>query len=174
MVVSEKLEEGDQLPPAYTDSAASIPPPPPIDAPCASSAASSSTPRPPLSPSTNFLTIVREHQAVKGGYTIDPSLPVPPGAVPSVGEDGKTLNMHVRTTHGPINVVIELVHGGDVKGPARLEVGSCYGSATVAVVSHKSLPHYFTRIDNSNYPPVSTTKDMTAFTSKQLPSTAPS
>ena len=98
---------------------------------------------------------------------------MPPGAVPSVGEDGKTLNMRAESTHGSVDVVIELVHGGDVKGPARLEVGSCYGSATVAVVSHKSLPHYFTRIDNSIYP-VSTTKDMTAFISKQLPSTAPS
>jgi hypothetical protein len=137
VTVSEKLEEGDQLPPSYTDSEYSVPEaPPPVHTSFPSSSSSLPTPTPQLSPSTNFLTIVRDHNAIKGDYTIDPSMPVPPGAVPSVGDDGKPLNMRVESTHGSVNIVVELVRGGDVKGPARLDVSSRHGSATVAVVSH--------------------------------------
>ncbi|KAF8590729.1 hypothetical protein K439DRAFT_1627469 [Ramaria rubella] len=138
VTVSEKLEPGDQLPPTYTESTISTdsttlsdissqdPPP-------SAGASSSGSTAPPLSPPTNFLTIFRPNQSVKGSYTIDPSLPVPPGTTPSNGSDGKQLNARLASQNGAVDVTIELRRSGDSKGPARLEASSHNGSVTVAV-----------------------------------------
>jgi hypothetical protein len=63
-------------------------------------------------------------------------MPAPPGAVPSVGDDGKPLNMRIASTYGSTDIVAELVHRDISIGPALLAVDSQYGSVTVAVVSY--------------------------------------
>lgn len=93
----------------------------------------------PLPSSTNFLTIVRD-ESIKGGYTIDPSMRVPPDAVPSVGKDGEHLNMRAASQNGSVDIVVAIVYSGDVKKPAQLQAESQKGNVMVTVVRHDYFP----------------------------------
>ncbi|GJJ10271.1 hypothetical protein Clacol_004497 [Clathrus columnatus] len=87
----------------------------------------------PLTRPTNYLTIERQNSGIKGTYSIDPSLPVPPGAVVSKDPDGNNLNLRLYSTNGSVQAVLDIVRGSDAKGPARLDVGSKNGSTEVTV-----------------------------------------
>lgn len=121
-------EEEDQGPPAYTKDAIPDTVHPPIKA------SSSSSPTLSLAPPTNFLTIVRDINAIKGRYTIDPSMPEPPGATPVAGDDGKFLNLSIVSDYGSIDAVVDLIRNYNANGPALLALDSRYGSITIAVV----------------------------------------
>ncbi|KIJ29825.1 hypothetical protein M422DRAFT_268696 [Sphaerobolus stellatus SS14] len=85
------------------------------------------------SPATNFLTINRKNETVKGIYAINPTLPPPPGAVISKDNDGKDLNLSLKSTNGPVNCLVEIIKGVDTKGPARLHAESENGSVTLVI-----------------------------------------
>src|SRR5882724_6658540 len=136
MVTLTKIEAEDALPPSYTEAApspSSLPPPSPP--PVASS--SLSAPSRLLSPPTNYLTISRLDDSVKGKYTIDPSIRMPSSVIPSLGKHGRTLNAYLKSNNS-IDVVIQLIRGPEAKGPAQLEALSLNGSVTVTVVSAPS------------------------------------
>lgn len=121
-------EEEDRAPPAYTKDATPDTVHPPIKA------SSSSSPTLSLVPPTKFLTIVRDINPIKGRYTIDPSMPEPPGAAPVAGDDGKFLNMSIVSDYGSIDAVVDLIRNDNANGPALLALDSRYGSVTIAVV----------------------------------------
>ncbi|KAF8510101.1 hypothetical protein JB92DRAFT_3144481 [Gautieria morchelliformis] len=125
---AEPYLKGEQLPPTYTESATLD-----VRPPSNAALSSSSGHTPPLAYATNFLTIFRENNSISGKYTIARSMSMPPGAVPSVGDDGKKLNMRVASQNGSVDVVIELDPSADTKGPARLQADSRNGSVAVTV-----------------------------------------
>ncbi|KIJ42413.1 hypothetical protein M422DRAFT_48252 [Sphaerobolus stellatus SS14] len=89
-----------------------------------------------LTPLTNFLTIERKNDPIKGTYAINPTLPPPPGSVISTDSDGKNLNLNFASTNGSINAVVEIIKGVDNKGPAHLQAQSKNGSVTLVIVSN--------------------------------------
>lgn len=130
----KNIEADDALPPAYTqaDPPSALPPtpPPPMEA-----SSSSSAPPPPLAPPTNYLTISRPNDSIKGTYTINPSMNVPCSVGPVITSDGRMLNAQLKSKNGTVDVVIQLIRGPDAKGPAQLETTSHNGNVTVTVVS---------------------------------------
>ncbi|KIJ42407.1 hypothetical protein M422DRAFT_31345 [Sphaerobolus stellatus SS14] len=94
-----------------------------------------------LTPPTNFLTIERKNDSVKGTHAINPTLPPPPGSVISTDSDGKNLNLNFASTNGSINAVVEIIKGVDNKGPAHLQAESKNGS--VALVIHDAQQNRF-------------------------------
>ncbi|KIJ42412.1 hypothetical protein M422DRAFT_143050, partial [Sphaerobolus stellatus SS14] len=86
-----------------------------------------------LTPLTNFLTIKRKNDTIKGTYAINPTLPPPPGSVISTDSDRKNLNLNLASTNGSINAVVEIIKGADNKGPAHLQAESKNGSVTLVI-----------------------------------------
>jgi len=152
-------QTADGLPPAYSPpeipSQASVKAPSDLP-PSFSAGPSTSTstgvesrlPRPPLSVPTNYLTIDRENQSVKGTYSIDATLPVPPGVTPSIDTDGKQLHLRLKSQNGSVNCVVDVIRGMCAKGPARLDAQSVNGSLTLTIVSIFILDFYSVLIDH--------------------------
>jgi len=136
VTIDDKSTENDGLPPSYseTESAADDPGPayPSSELPPSFSETSRIL-RPPLAPPTNYLTIERPNHSIKGTYAIDPTLPVPPGAVVGKGQDGRDLHMRLASQNGAIDAVVDIIRGVDAKGPARLDVESHNGSVSVTI-----------------------------------------
>lgn len=88
----------------------------------------------PLSRPTNYLTVESQHSPIKGVYSIDPTLPAPPGAVKSQDKDGNYLNLRLAAKHGSISAVIDVVRGPDAKGPAKLETSCKHGGTDITIV----------------------------------------
>ncbi|KIJ23211.1 hypothetical protein M422DRAFT_276259 [Sphaerobolus stellatus SS14] len=86
-----------------------------------------------LTPPTNFLTIERKNDSIKGTYAINPTLPPPPGSVISTDSDGKNLNLNFASTNGSINAVVEIIKDVDAKGPACLQAESRNNSVTLVI-----------------------------------------
>lgn len=98
-----------------------------------STSTASSIPRPPLVPPSNFLTIERGNNSIKGTYSIDPTLSAPPGVVRPVGNDNRDLHLLLKTTNSSIKSVVDVVKSVDAKGPARLQAQTTNGSITLTI-----------------------------------------
>lgn len=95
-------------------------------------------PQPVLTRPTNYLTLIRESFPIRGTYRIDPTLPIPPGAILSKDQDGKELNLKFNSTNGSVEACIEIVRGlAPATGPARLEAVSINCDVTVTIVCHQ-------------------------------------
>ncbi|KAF8526596.1 hypothetical protein BU17DRAFT_40458 [Hysterangium stoloniferum] len=127
---------GSDLPPDFSQTSSSTGQygsdlPPDFNQASASSSTAPPPPSTPLVPPTNFLTIERVDHAIKGTYSIDPTMPCPPGIKPSVGADGKELHMRLASKNGSVDAVVEIIRAPDAKGPARLDVDSKNGAINV-------------------------------------------
>lgn len=116
-------------------------------------------PSPPfLTPPANFVSIVETHNAVRGSWTIDTTLPPPPAFVRPVSSParsnpglfrkiafffpetpdryvGPTPNLKLKSTHGRVDANVRIVHGSANLKPARIDVRSTHGSIRLAIVS---------------------------------------
>ncbi|GJJ10272.1 hypothetical protein Clacol_004498 [Clathrus columnatus] len=120
-----------QLPPAYSEATKEDR----YNDNVTSSSSNITGPRPILTRPTNYLTLVRENFPIRGTYRVDPTLPIPPGAIISKGGDGKELNLKFNSTNGSIDVCLDIIRGPapGTCGPARLELKSisCDVTATI-------------------------------------------
>ena len=132
-------------------------------------------PSPPfLTPPANFVSIVETHNAVRGSWTIDTTLPPPPAFVRPVSSParsnpglfrkiasffpetpdryvGPTPNLKLKSTHGRVDANVRIVRGSANLKPARIDVRSTHGSIRLAIVSiHHDmisiLPFYQTHL----------------------------
>ena len=142
------IQENEALPPTYSETVASDsyadPELPSFAAGSSASPTLTGERRAPLLPTCNFVTIERGNHSIKGNYSINTSLPTPPGVGPSSGRDGKPLNLCLKTTNGSINSAIHLIRGTSAKEPARLQAQSTNGSITLTIVRIVSLYSLFT------------------------------
>ncbi|KAH7921838.1 hypothetical protein BV22DRAFT_1038167 [Leucogyrophana mollusca] len=111
-------EEVQEPPPSYY---------PPSAEPETTVSAGGNTPQPPPAPKakpTNFLTLRSEHSSVKGHYTIDPCMVIPPQFLPPLAPDeteGDRKNLSLHSSHGSVHADIWLLASQD-KGPNTPEV----------------------------------------------------
>ena len=104
-------------PPAYTDS--DFQPNTPRAVPSPSTSTSTTETHGRLRP-TNYVCISQKHAALKGQYTVDPGLVIPPALLPapSEGESGhQRKNFKATTTHAPMNVHLRLQSIGSSASP---------------------------------------------------------
>lgn len=81
----------------------------------------------PLARPTNYLSIRHLNSSIDGVYSINPTLPAPPGAATN-------LNLQLVTQNGSIKTIVEIVRGVDSKGPARLEMQTQNGHVDATVI----------------------------------------
>lgn len=134
----------DDIPPPYIAQSPSSPSP---------STEPSPGPSPPQIPATNFLNVVREYNAIRGVYVVDPELEIPVGLLPATegggnpNEEGsERKNLKLESSHGSIGVDIWLIdsknEGENISGSsaplknhATLEAKSTSGSVRINLVS---------------------------------------
>ncbi|KAJ7624256.1 hypothetical protein DFH06DRAFT_1445927, partial [Mycena polygramma] len=83
---------------------------------------------------TNFLSLNRDNESIKGTYAIDPSVKVPEFLLPplAAGETEATRpNVYLHTTNGSIDVNVFLVGCGDAKRRVDIVLESSNGSISV-------------------------------------------
>ncbi|KAJ7489659.1 hypothetical protein B0H11DRAFT_1804739 [Mycena galericulata] len=105
--------------PPSQPSAAPPPPPPPSH---------QTQPPPPNVKPTNFLSLSRSNNTIKGTYVIDPRIQIPAAFLPPLAADEPTesvrRNLALRTSNGMIDVDLYVVGGGDgdVKQPSPVTI----------------------------------------------------
>jgi len=121
---------------------------PPFDPP--PTYASSSSPPPTMTPElpgpvalkskpTNYLSLNRENNPIKGTYTIDPFMSIPQSLLPALESETVRKNLKVYAKNGSVDVDITLlvnaeklsIDDADRRNRATLDVGSHNGSVNV-------------------------------------------
>ncbi|KAJ7036703.1 hypothetical protein C8F04DRAFT_463730 [Mycena alexandri] len=147
-IIVNRATVADDPPPAYTndssDNDSKSPPPPPGTA--------ESLPPPFLSvpntaKPTNFLSLSRGNQPIKGTYVIDPRIKIPQFLLPALAADeteSTRRNAFLHTSNGSIDVALFVVGDGDHKQKVNVLLKSSNGSIVAKL--HTS--------DTSTRPPV--------------------
>ena len=132
---STKLDDDRPIPPSksgFDDTEQPLAPPPAYDAPSGSSRPVVGVTRPNWTRG-NHVYISSANGSVKGQWTIDPNLVIPPNLLPAV-EDGERLDhFHVVSNNGSVKADLSLVSEKPTK--SWLFAQSLNGSVQVRVVS---------------------------------------
>ncbi|KAJ7770014.1 hypothetical protein B0H16DRAFT_1517057 [Mycena metata] len=141
-IIVNRATVADDPPPAYTndsttDNDAKSPPPPPPPGTAEPSPPPSPPPQlasvtvPPSVKPTNFLSLSRGNQPIKGTYVIDPRIKIPQFLLPALAADeteSTRRNAFLHTSNGSIDVSLFVVGDGDYKQKANILVKSSNGS----------------------------------------------
>ena len=96
---SELWKKKDDEPPPYLDATASTPSESGLSRPCTI---------PNIQPS-NFISLNRPNEAIKGSWLIDPSLSIPSSFLPPLSADGVRNNLAIESKNGTVDVDVYLL-----------------------------------------------------------------
>ncbi|KAJ6571394.1 hypothetical protein B0H19DRAFT_988003 [Mycena capillaripes] len=144
-VVVNRAVVPDDSPPAYFHSESQVVvspaevPPPPI---------------PTTSKPTNFLSLSRGNESIKGTYVIDPRIKIPQFLLPPLAADETEVtrrNVFLHTSNGSINVDFFVVGDGDSKQKVDILLKSSNGSVSAKLhASHTARPPVNLKAQSSN------------------------
>ncbi|KAF7350169.1 hypothetical protein MVEN_01319400 [Mycena venus] len=123
----------DDTPPAYSNSQS--------DAQPVTKAKPTDTSLPPIPAvkPTNFVSLSRGNNSIKGTYVIDPCIKIPQPMLPPLAADeteATRRNMHLHTSNGSIDVDLFVVGDGKYKQKVNISLKSSNGSIVARLVRY--------------------------------------